>query len=115
MHADTKCMLGFRLPYGTYNYVYFNLHIQNRGFESDMSELENPFGLSTDTSALSSLPLEDNGSDSSSHGYAMGPVLRAMLEEWDKGDELLDKNNKKKKKTKDKKPVNKKEEDMFLY
>ncbi len=78
-----------------------------------MAELEDPFGPSTDTSVLSSLPLDD-GSDSN-RSYTMGPVLRAMLEEWDKGDELLSKNRKKKKKAKNKVPVNETEDNMFLY
>ena len=82
-----------------------------------------PFDPSTDTSVLSSLPLEDTNSDSS-HGYTMGPVLRAMLEEWDKGDELLIKNKKKrKKKDKEKEKERERErereqrklEDEFLY
>ena len=72
------------------------------------------FDPSTDTSVLSSLPMEDTNSDSS-RGYMMGPVLKAMLEEWDKGDEMLVKSKKKKRrKTKEKQPVSQKEED-FLY
>lgn len=55
-----------------------------------------PFQQSTETSALSSLPMEDSNSDSI-HDYSMGPVLKAMLEQWDKGEELLTKKKKKKK------------------
>ena len=61
-----------------------------------------PFHPSTETSVLSSLPLEDSNSEGSSLGYSMGPVLKAMLEEWDNGEELLTKNKKKKKKQKNK-------------
>ncbi len=79
-----------------------------------MAGLINQFDPSTDTSVLSSLPMEDTNSDSS-HGYMMGPVLKAMLEEWDKGDEMLVKSKKKKRrKTKEKQPASQKEED-FLY
>ena len=60
-----------------------------------------PFHPSTDTSVLSSFPMDDSNSESN-RGYSMGPVLRALLEEWDKGDELLTKNKKKKKKQKNK-------------
>jgi hypothetical protein len=55
----------------------------------------------TDTSILSSLPgplgdLDDSLS-SSMNGYPMGPVLKAMLEEWSMGDELLSKKKRKRK------------------
>lgn len=58
-----------------------------------------PFNPSTDTSVLSSLPLADSNS-ASEQGYSMGPVLKALLEEWEKGDELLTENSKKKMKRK---------------
>lgn len=58
---------------------------------------------STGTSLLSSmrLPLGDEPEEESlaesSQEYRMGPVLRAMLEEFDKGDELLKKDGGRKK------------------
>ena len=78
-----------------------------------MADLVDQFDPSTDTSVLSSFPMEDTNSDTS-RGYMMGPVLKAMLEEWDKGDEMLVKSKKKRRKTKEKQPVGQKE-DEFLY
>lgn len=54
----------------------------------------------TDTSILSSLHnLDDslNSYSDSTMGYAMGPVLKAMLGEWSMGDELLSKKRRKRK------------------
>lgn len=64
-----------------------------------------PFNFpDTDTSILSSLPgpldeLDDslNSYGDSVNGYAMGPVLKAMLDEWSMGDELLSKKRRKRK------------------
>ena len=53
----------------------------------------------TGTSALPSIDI-DSHSATSSHDYTMGPILRAMLEEWDMGDELLSKKKKKKHRSK---------------
>lgn len=61
-----------------------------------------PFGFpDTDTSILSSLPGPlgdlDDSLNSYSESYVMGPVLKAMLEEWSMGDELLSKKRRKRK------------------
>ena len=70
-----------------------------------MNSRNDVFGLhDTDTSVLSSLPapfsdLDDSlGSYGDSHTeYSMGPVLKAMLDEWSMGDELLSKKKRKRK------------------
>lgn len=52
-----------------------------------------PFGYQeTDTSVLSSLQTPhdlDDSLNSFGEEYTMGPILKAMLEEWERGDELL--------------------------
>lgn len=60
---------------------------------------DNDFGPSTGTSALPSIDLGDTLS-TSSHGYRMGNLLEAMLNEWQMGDQLLDKVKKKKQRSK---------------
>ena len=63
-----------------------------------------PFGFQeTDTSVLSSLPRGDLDDSLNSYGdsaaaeYTMGPVLKAMIEEWSMGDELLAKKKRRRK------------------
>ena len=53
-----------------------------------------PFGRSpsTGTSVLTGHP-EDSDQEGS-HSYAMGPVLKAMMQEWEMGDEVLNKEKK---------------------
>lgn len=60
---------------------------------------DNDFGPSTGTSALPSIDLGDSMS-TSSHGYRMGNILEAMLNEWEMGDQLLAKMKKKKHRSK---------------
>lgn len=69
-----------------------------------MRSRTDPFGFQdTDTSLLSSLhgDLDDslNSYGDSSSGYAMGPVLKAMLEQWSMGDDLLSKKKRRTRKT----------------
>lgn len=71
------------------------------GMNSPLSNSHaDPFGIQdTDTSVLSSLQgLDSLGSygDSTSE-YTMGPVLKAMLEEWSRGEELLVKKKRRRK------------------
>lgn len=63
-----------------------------------------PFSFQeTDTSVLSSLPRVDLDDSLNSYGdpakaeYTMGPVLKAMIEEWSMGDELLAKKKRRRK------------------
>lgn len=71
-----------------------------------MNSHADPFGFQeTDTSVISSLHTppggDPNGSLNSFGGslneYTMGPVLKAMLDEWNMGDELLAKRKRKRK------------------
>ena len=58
-------------------------------------------GPSTGTSALPSIDLGGGDSQSlSSHGYRMGNILEAMLNEFQMGDQLLDKAKRKKHRSK---------------
>lgn len=76
-----------------------NSHMMNSHADGD------PFNLQeTDTSILSSLPrgmdLDDSMNsygDSAVAEYSMGPVLKAMIEEWSMGDELLAKKKRRRK------------------
>lgn len=98
---------------GTHTHTYT---VQDDNFENPArANLVNELEPSTDTSVLSSLPLEEGTNSDSSRGYMMGPILKAMLEEWDKGDELLIKSKKKRRKAKEKEkePVLQAEEDFF--
>lgn len=77
----------------TLNSQMMRAHVDPFGFQQD-----------TDTSLLSSLHGDlDDSLNSHSYGgdsakdYAMGPVLKAMLEEWSMGDELLSKKKRKRK------------------
>ena len=77
------------------------LHGMNRSL---MGSQHDPFSFQeTDTSVLSSLPRGDlddslnSYGDSSGAEYAMGPVLKAMIEEWAMGDELLAKKKRRRK------------------
>ena len=65
-----------------------------------MTQQETP---STGTSVLSNPALgvdEEFEDDDTDHQYTMGPVLRAMLDEWDRGEELLKKQKHKKSRNK---------------
>ncbi len=67
-----------------------------------MNRHADPFGLpDTETSALSSGSPDYNDmchtSGENLTDYSMGPVLQAMMEEWQKGDEILAKKKKKRK------------------
>lgn len=57
-------------------------------------------GPSTSTSALPSIDLGGDSLSLSSHGYRMGNILEAMLNEWQMGDQLLDKTKRKKHRSK---------------
>lgn len=64
-----------------------------------MNSRANHFNQETETSALSSF-FDDSlpsCSESALAEYTMGPVLRAMLGEWEKGDEILSKKKRKRK------------------
>ena len=62
--------------------------------------LDDELGPSTGTSALPSIDLGGDSLSLSSHGYRMGNILEAMLNEWQMGDQLLDKSKKKKHRSK---------------
>lgn len=62
--------------------------------------LDDDLGPSTGTSALPSIDLGGDTLSLSSHGYRMGNILEAMLNEWQMGDQLLDKAKKKKHRSK---------------
>lgn len=71
-----------------------NQSIHSRLLQGEMAFQE------TDTSLLSSLHSPEDSLNSNGENpteYSMGPVLRAMLDEWDKGDELLSKKKRKRK------------------
>ena len=62
--------------------------------------LDDDLGPSTGTSALPSIDLGGDSLSLSSHGYRMGNILEAMLNEWQMGDQLLDKAKRKKHRSK---------------
>lgn len=65
-----------------------------------MQDIDDDLGPSTGTSALPSIDLGGDTLSLSSHGYRMGNILEAMLNEWQMGDQLLDKTKRKKHRSK---------------